>query len=217
MDKNIPILNTASSFKVELRPLECPYCHKNQIPEMYNAIVYRRTDLYYIQCLCTNTDCQKVFNIKYDLITKNFMMIEQSTQIVREFSNVIKDVSPKFCDIYNEAYAAEQIGLGQITGVGYRKALEFLIKDYLISLDPAKDGEIKNKLLGQCISCDVTDEKIKQVAKRATWIGNDETHYIRKWEDKDITHLKKLIDLCLHWIEAEIETKKILEDMPEGR
>lgn len=38
-----------------------------------------------------------------------------------------------------------------------------------------------------------------------------------EWEDKDVSHLKALIDLCLHWIEAEISTRKLLEDMPEGK
>lgn len=107
--------------------------------------------------------------------------------------------------------------LSQIMGVGYRKALEFLIKDYLISLHPDKDASIKAKLLGRCISDDINDIKIKSVAERATWIGNDETHYVRKWEDKDVSHLKALIDLCLHWIEAEISTRKLLENMPDGK
>lgn len=217
MNKSISVLNSGNVLSIEQRPIKCPYCHKDQIPQMYAAMQSQDLYKYFVLCECKNPDCQMTFNVLYNELQKQFFMIEQSTQMVRDFNGTIKDVSPQFCDIYNQAYAAEQIGLEQITGVGYRKALEFLIKDYLISLDPTKDDEIKNKLLGQCISSDVTDEKIKQVAKRATWLGNDETHYIRKWEDKDITHLKKLIDLCLHWIEAEIETKKILEDMPEGR
>lgn len=217
MIETIYVLNSGGKLNIEKEPIKCPYCHKDQVSEVYAAIQYKSSPEYFILCGCSNPECQMAFNVSYNSNDRQYSMIEQSTQTVREFSDVIKDVSPQFCDIYNQAYAAEQMGLGQITGVGYRKALEFLIKDYLISLDPDKDEEIKNKLLGQCISCDVTDEKIKQVAKRATWIGNDETHYIRKWEDKDITHLKTLIDLCLHWIEAEIETRKMLKEMPESK
>jgi len=106
------------------------------------------------------------------------------------------------------------MGLDQITGVGYRKALEFLIKDYLISLNPDKEEKIKKKSLGNCIKDGVTDSHIKAVAERAVWLGNDETHYVRKWEDKDVSNLKDLIDLCIHWIEAEIKTKRMLDEMP---
>ena len=71
--------------------------------------------------------------------------------------------------------------------------------------------------MGSCINEDVSDERIKQVAKRATWLGNDETHYVRKWEDKDVKDLVSLIDLTIRWIESEIETKKLLESMPERK
>ena len=63
---------------------------------------------------------------------------------------------------------------------------------------------------------DVADERIKTVAKRAVWLGNDETHYVRKWNNKDVSNLKQLIDLTVRWIENEEETKKLLEDMPEN-
>ena len=36
-----------------------------------------------------------------------------------------------FLTIYNQSLSAEDNNLDQIAGIGYRKALEFLIKDYL--------------------------------------------------------------------------------------
>lgn len=117
--------------------------------------------------------------------------------------------------IYNEAFIAEQGGLLEICGVGYRKALEFLIKDYAIKRHPDKQGEIEKKMLAACIKDYVSDEKIKKVAIRAVWLGNDETHFIRKWEGKSLNDLKGLISLTLHWIEAEILTENIFEDMPD--
>ncbi len=217
MEKNIPVLNSRSELGLEKPSIKCPYCHKEQISEMHAAIQYKSSPAYFVICECSNPYCQMAFVASYNSSSRQFSIIRQSTQIVREFSDIIKGVSPGFCVIYNEAYAAEQMKLGQITGVGYRKALEFLIKDYLISLDRIKEEDIKKKPLGQCIVSDVTNENIKQVAERATWIGNDETHYVRKWENKDITDLKTLIDLTIYWIEAEIKTKKTLEDMPKTK
>ena len=59
--------------------------------------------------------------------------------------------------------------------------------------------------------------KIQTVAKRALWLGNDETHYLRKWEDKDLTDLRKLIDLTIHWIEMEKLSEEYIEDMPDKK
>ena len=131
------------------------------------------------------------------------------------FSEIITSISPSFSAIYNQAYHAEQANLDQICGVGYRKALEFLIKDYLISKE--KDEKvvenIKNKFLNNCIQEDVQNENIKNVAKRAVWLGNDETHYTRKWADKDVSHLKQLIELTIRWIENEVETERVLQEI----
>jgi hypothetical protein len=55
------------------------------------------------------------------------------------------------------------------------------------------------------------------VAKRAVWLGNDETHYERLWEGKTIEDLKRLIDLTVHWIAMEIDTEDALKEMPEGK
>jgi hypothetical protein len=132
------------------------------------------------------------------------------------FADAIRDISSTFCDIYGEAHKAEHLGLTQICGVGYRKALEFLIKDYLIKERPDDKAAIESTMLGQCIQRYVTDPKTKQVAERATWLGNDETHYQRRWIDKDLSDLKALISLALYWIEAEQLTAETLKSMPEA-
>lgn len=59
----------------------------------------------------------------------------------------------------------------------------------------------------------VANENVKQCAKRAIWLGNDETHYVRKWVDKDIKDLKLLIQITVSWIQQEVITKRLLEDM----
>lgn len=61
----------------------------------------------------------------------------------------------------------------------------------------------------------VSESRIKSTARRAVWLGNDETHYYRTWEDKDIKDMKILIDLTLHWIESEELTRKYEEDMTD--
>jgi hypothetical protein len=58
---------------------------------------------------------------------------------------------------------------------------------------------------------------VRLCAERAAWLGNDETHYTRRWEAHDITHLKTLIRLTTIWIESELLTKQMKKQMPEGK
>jgi hypothetical protein len=97
--------------------------------------------------------------------------------------------------------------------MGYRKALEFLVKDYLKIKLPGSTIDIEKKLLGKCIDELIDNPNIKAMAKRAAWLGNDETHYTRKWEDKDISDLKKLIKLTVHWIVLEKMTEQYQAEM----
>lgn len=76
---------------------------------------------------------------------------------------------------------------------------------------------IKKKFLGKCVQEDVENTRVKEIARRAAWLGNDETHYVRVWEEKDVNVLKQLIELTVHWIEDEIASNRLLAEMPEPR
>jgi len=129
----------------------------------------------------------------------------------------ILQISPQFGTIYNQSYAAEQVGLDQICGPGYRKSLEFLMKDYAKQKHPTRCDEIERMPLAACIREFASDPRIKGVADRAVWLGNDETHYSRKWVDKDLKDLKLLLDLTVHWISSELLTEQLMTDMAEPK
>lgn len=204
----IKMLN-GSYISASQEPIECPYCHTRIVPR------YLVCDDRIVFAKCPNSKCDKHLLLLMDLYNSCTTIQPTYAPAIKQFSEIIKTISPEFESIYNQAYYAEQVGLDQICGVGYRKSLEFLIKDYLISNieDEAEIEIIKNKFLGNCIQEDVVDANIKNVAKRAVWLGNDETHYVRKWLDKDVTNLKQLIDLTVRWIENEVETRRIVEEM----
>lgn len=190
----------------------CPSCGTRISPE-YLCLDDSRDVLF---CRCPVNNCGEHFMLKqhstWQEIIPNHALKKEA------FSPIIANLSSAFVKIYNEAYAAEQMSLMEVCGVGYRKALEFLVKDYAIEgKDEATTEKIKKALLGPCIETYVSDSRIKEVAKRAAWLGNDETHYIRKWENKDVQDLKGLIRLTIRWVEQEKETEKLLEEMKGGR
>lgn len=204
---------------IDRLPNTCPFCHKTIIPEISDTYYNRNSQQMEMILHCANSECNSTFIAYYDIINKyRFDFTDKVTignLVSRTFNQEIINISPQFSIIYNQAFSAEQQNLHEICGVGYRKALEYLIKDYAIKEHSDKEDNIKKMQLSNVIQTYVNDPKIKSVAKRATWLGNDETHYVRKWEGKDLRDLKMLIELTVHWIEMEILTKSFEDEMPE--
>jgi hypothetical protein len=206
----------AGETKIDKLPEKCPFCHSGISPQLINGNSGNgRMEIF--MC-CPRSTCKNSF-IGYYLYENNVWYYNNETTIgnlnAKEFSKSIQEISSLFVKIYNEAYSAEQQNLKEICGVGYRKALEFLIKDYVILNNKDKEGKILKMHLGNCIKDLVNDNRVKSVAKRAVWLGNDETHYVRKWETKNLEDLKKLISLTVHWIEMEKLTESFETEMPE--
>lgn len=65
----------------------------------------------------------------------------------------------------------------------------------------------------QCVQKFITEPSIKLMAERATWLGNDGAHYVRKWEDKDLQDLKNLIDLTVYFISRSLKALRYQEEM----
>jgi hypothetical protein len=199
-------------------PNECPFCHKSISPRIYQG--FKKDKILEIVYRCPDSDCGRIFTslYRYELVSGNNFQFKYKSSSVgtfidKDFNENVKTLSPNFVDIFNQASKAESMNLNHISGIGFRKALEFLIKDYLIKNNPEKEENIKKKFLGKCIKDDIDNVNVKEMAERATWLGNDETHYVRKWEDKDINDLKILIKVTLHWIEMELLTEQYKTEM----
>lgn len=211
--------------KVDRFPDHCPVCHlgiQAQYQELAHVIEGWRGRLELI-FQCPLEECQSFFISRYFQSTypgTTYYQFSSSFPFVRvpaQFSESIKHISPGFCKIAEEAMNAEANDWKLIAGPGYRKALEFLLKDYLCRLLPKEAEKIKIMPLAACVANHVDHEKLKAMAARAAWLGNDETHYVRKWEDKDLEDLKKVIQLTLHWIEMAEMTESVMKEMPEGK
>jgi hypothetical protein len=209
-------------YPVERHPDECPHCHHAVSPIFLTAIFVvdgKGIDAAY---RCPRHDCYKMFvaifgrlQVSSVSIADHFtlQMTFPANPVAPSVPDEVAKVSPQFVEIFTQASKAEALGLGEVAGVGYRKALEYLVKDYCVTKSPDKEDDVKKRPLGQVVDVYVDNENIKQCAKRAVWLGNDETHYVRTWVDKDIKDLKLLIKLTVGWIEQAIITAMLIEDM----
>ena len=212
----IPTIN--GTRQLDSLPDKCPFCHNSITPNVIFGYIHGSS----LEALlsCPDKKCNKAFIAYYSFIptsasSRYVGQTSQGTLIGRDFSEKLMQLSPSFVTIYNQAFAAEQQNLSEICGIGYRKALEFLIKDYAIQNNPSHHDKIEKDSLSAVIDKYVNDLRIKSVSKRAVWLGNDETHYLRKWEGRNLDDLKKLIDLTIHWIEMEMLTSSFEKEMPE--
>ncbi|MBD3272834.1 DUF4145 domain-containing protein [Candidatus Dependentiae bacterium] len=194
--------------------LNCPFCHVDIDTQ---PLVYFRTSETEVQVFLKCKRCKNSFIGYYFKNPSNGIYqlkeLTKGNKKFTEFNKEIEDLSPNFIKIYSESECAEQEKLNEICGIGYRKSLEFLIKDFLISRQPDKTEDIKAKFLSNCIKEYLEDERIKGIAERATWLGNDETHYNRIWENNDISDLKKMIAILINYIEKELLTDAYLKEM----
>lgn len=202
--------NRISRDTVELAPT-CPCCGIALLPTVLYAACTEHEDeennIVYLLNHCQNCDecfiSTHTFDKEIDegYVFSSFAPIKSSECT---FSESITALSADFVSIYNQATLAESLGLNHICGIGYRKALEFLIKDYAISIHPESREQIESSLLGKCITDFIDNEKIKTLAKASAWLGNDETHYIRKHQNRTIQDLKRFIKATVAYVEYEL-------------
>lgn len=202
-------------------PDVCPRCHRSVHPKLITMSKLNEKSLGQAIFRCTHQKCQELFIANYrrlnhvleGRVTYGLYSVAPVLAKEENFPSTIEDVSPTFVEIFNQANEAESNNLDQLVGIGLRKALEFLVKDFAVFENPEKANEIRNTQLGNCITQYVTDANVKECAKRAAWLGNDETHYTRKWESKDVSDLKLLVRLTVNWIDNSLLTKKYISEM----
>ena len=77
------------------------------------------------------------------------------------------------------------------------------MKDYLCHKYPDDAEQIRSEFLGASIKR-IDDKRVKVLAERSTWIGNDETHYVRKHDNLTLDNMKRFIKAILNYVESEL-------------
>lgn len=208
----------------------CPHCENHVSPTLierggfYDESMNFDMETYILKC--NRYNCGRYYMI--DVWLGNTYGTYGKSQVVDSIKypnfptdlkdEIINNISPDFIEIYNESIAAESAKLLKICGGGFRKAIEFLIKDYIIYLNKKDETfDVKNikssvKIM-KLISTYINDVQIKAVAEKIFWIGNDEVHYERKWKSKDIQDMKNLIEILTYKIKMEASYEKYMLEM----
>ncbi len=206
-------------------PSECPLCHFSiKSHPIWGCFSTHRNLLghaeFSVNILFQCPHCQRVFLAQYSanyrgdtFSTFALNNLSPSLPAKQNLSASIRDISPMFAEAFSQSSRAESENLTEVAGCGYRKSVEYLVKDYLCHKFPDQSEEIKSEFLGNAIQR-IKDPRIKTLAQRTVWIGNDETHYIKKHEALDIADMKRFITAMLHYIDAELALEEALSIEP---
>ena len=128
-------------------------------------------------------------------------------------NDTLADTSPRFITSYNQALRAEKFGDIELAAIGYRQALECLVKDYAIrELDIDREKVIKKNLC-DAISEYVGEKEMLATADVVRILGNDYAHYERKYPEHDFELLKRYMEIFVKLV----ETKLLIAHPPVAR
>lgn len=213
-------------FEFSEIPDVCPFCKKGIVPipiyGTFQNLTKPGLNRNEVQVVfqCPINICKALFITQYKEYSMGGFYIVRDLWKYSEkpvFNEIFQQISPQFLIIYSQSVLAEEMSLLQVAGPGYRKSLEFLVKDFIIR--DLKTDEEKNKVkrthLGEIINTYIDNPMIKSTVKRAAWLGNDQTHYTQVWADKDLNNLKDVIKMATSWIELVESSKKLEKEMPD--
>ncbi|WP_299032422.1 hypothetical protein [uncultured Anaerococcus sp.] len=205
-------------------PTICPHCHQKMMPIileksiMHSDAFGNTKQALLVQCQYCGEYFALSYKIKFIATSRKYVTeyipytysYDPNLVIPDEISSFSKD----FKEIYRQSLIAEHYKLNQIAGIGYRKATEFLVKDFLINHKKMDKDKTSKLPLKQAIER-LNSQKIINLGLATTYLGNDEAHYTRKHNDRDINDLKKLLNALVYYLSLEVissEASSIIDE-----
>lgn len=195
--------NYSGNYK---KPAVCPHCgfgtdapYSHKTPYAFNG-----HDLLVGICTCTSCNKQFLIAYEYDPANSSYAPIIYPDRGFTPYSNeILEKVSPRFIDMYNQALQSEFHENLELAAIGYRSALEILVKDYAINELGQSQDEVISKKLCAAIGAYLHQEDLVKTADVIRILGNDYTHYERKYPQHDFELLKGYMEIFLKQIEVQ--------------
>lgn len=200
-----------SGFKFKYqKPATCPFCGYGTDATYKSKIYYSFNDGHILLAVCECTSCHKSFffaceDAKGDLAKA--ACIYPNETVVPYSNDNLSAVSERFIDMYNQALKAEYNGSCELAAIGYRSALEILVKDFAIKELNEPEETASKQSLCDAIAKYLKQEELVRTADVVRILGNDYTHYKRKYPEHDFALLKKYMEIFLSQIEAQYMIK----------
>lgn len=196
--------NTFTSFEI---PIICPNCNSSLQPIILDnrLLKFNEDTLLVISYIgnCCNIPFYATYKYHGNYQTTLLDVYPHLKSIT--LPDKIKELSPRFSNLYEQSYTAEQNGHIELAGSGYRNSIEILIKDFAIQKLNAPEDEVCKLSLYDAIGKYLTEVNIETSAADVIRVlGNDYTHYQRKYDDIDFIIVKKYLEIFIQQIETKL-------------
>lgn len=198
-------------------PAACPHCHEAITPSYLSGVKSQAGDLADTvigiskRKVTLTFECPRCRNLFISLYKPvdptsedyRFALTVPSMAPLTKFEAEIPKISPRFVATFHEAERAEGQGIKGLAGDGYQKALEFLVKDFLLCDAKRRNNDleyIRNMTVAECIEAGFEDVIVKKRTRKIKLLQSDEGCYYTRTEGEDLASLKELIRHVVSYI-----------------
>ncbi|WP_436939451.1 hypothetical protein [Staphylococcus xylosus] len=198
-------------------PEQCPYCDQIQSPKYISSSgIEENSNRFSIILECNK--CSQYFLQSYGLsnsssftmgrTTYNGNRLNPSYQYDNEtLSTEITSCSENFANIHKQLQMAEKHNLSELLKLGYRKAIEQLVWDYLIKYEDKTENNLQRKSFPDRIKLLKLPES-EWLSDLIAWIGNDGAHPYVRHEKLTAEDMKILSNMLIDNIHLLIQQHK---------
>lgn len=199
------------------KPMLCPICGAYEDGKTIDRKIYpgpHQVEIGTVAYKCTHCAQYYLAVYKIDKTNKQADFAGFYPPASMEYQNeIIESTSPGFIFSYNQALRAEIRGDIELAAIGFRHSLECLVKDYAIKECGADEAKVNKTKLIDAISQYLEEKDLVSTADVIRILGNDYTHYERKYPQIDFDLLKRYMDIFIKLI----ETKLLVRHPPVSR
>lgn len=188
-------------------PTICPHCNAFVQPKIVdNRLLTFNKDNCLLIIVFKGECCNNSFYGTYSYSNNNATLLDIYPHLKSiSLPEKIKQLSPRFTNLYEQSYTAEQNNHIELAGSGYRNAIEVLIKDFAIKKLNAPKKDVCNMKLYDAIGSFLKEVNIDTSAADVVRVlGNDYTHYQRKYDDIDFIVVKKYLEIFIQQVETKL-------------
>lgn len=188
----------------------CPHCSQSVFSEMVSSSFFEFQKDYnfvVITYKCPDPECSRIYislYLSHNADKKLELLYIYPTKLPKILDPLLQEMSPRFIESYRQANIAENHNCFDLAGSGYRNAIEILIKDYAIIELKEDPTTVAKKKLHICIKEYLGDVDLTRCADVVRILGNDNTHYERKYEELDFNILKTYMDIFIQLITTKL-------------
>lgn len=187
------------------KPATCPFCGYGTDATLAQKDFYPFNEINILVATCNCTSCGKTFFFATEYSKdREYTPITIPSMSYTPYTNeILSSISERFINMYNQALQAEFVDNIELAAIGYRSALEILVKDYAINELGKDSDEVSKKSLCNAIGEYLNQQDLVATADVIRILGNDYTHYKRKFPEHDFDLLKGYMNIFLKQIEVQ--------------